>query len=82
MREEVKWFAEQMESKLQENDHKGGWQDCDCYWSLKRAREECLELLCELDAYRDLGLNKEEIIKECSDVANFMMMIADKVRKN
>ena len=30
MREEVKWFAEQMENKLQENDHKGGWQDCDC----------------------------------------------------
>ena len=35
-----------------------------------------------MDAYRDLGLNKEEIIKECSDVANFVMMIADKVRKN
>ncbi|PGW89949.1 hypothetical protein [Bacillus cereus] len=82
MREEVKWFAEQMESKLQENDHKGGWQDCDCYWLLKRASGECLELLRELDVYRDLGDNKEKIIKECSDVANFVMMIADKVREN
>ncbi|MCU5414689.1 hypothetical protein OCE50_27885 [Bacillus wiedmannii] len=82
MRTEVKWFAEQMESKLQENDHKGGWQDCDCYWLLNRAIKECVELSRELDAHRDLGDNKEKIIKECSDVANFVMMIADKVRKN
>jgi len=82
MRAEVKWFAEQMESKLQENDHKGGWKDCDCYWLLNRAKEECLELLHELNVHRDLGGNKEKIIKECSDVANFVMMIADKVSEN
>ncbi|WP_289140753.1 hypothetical protein [uncultured Brevibacillus sp.] len=28
-REQVQWFAGQMESKLQENDHKGGWDNCD-----------------------------------------------------
>ena len=29
VREQVLWFAEQMEAKLQENDHKGGWSNCD-----------------------------------------------------
>lgn len=71
-----------MESKLQENDHKGGWQGCDSYWLLDRARAECLELLREFSVHRDLSDNKEKIIRECSDVANFVMMIANKVRKN
>ncbi|MEG7342529.1 hypothetical protein V6E27_28690 [Bacillus cereus] len=82
MREEVKWFAEQMESKLQENDHKGGWQDCDLQWLVKRLKEEVNELESALKDF-SISFNEysENVIKESADVSNFSMMIADIVNK-
>ncbi|MBK5428546.1 hypothetical protein ACTFRP_31475 [Bacillus cereus group sp. MYBK234-1] len=82
MREEVKWFAEQMESKLQENDHKGGWQDCDLQWLVKRLKEEVNELESALKDF-PISFNEysENVIKESADVSNFSMMIADIVNK-
>ncbi|MCL6615826.1 MAG: hypothetical protein K6T39_01655 [Anoxybacillus ayderensis] len=81
VRESVKWFAEQMEAKLKENDEKGGWDDCNIYWLIKRMREETNELLKAVNLHRDLGATKENIIREAADVANFAMMIADIARK-
>ncbi|EJR71386.1 hypothetical protein JDS76_26155 [Bacillus cereus] len=82
MREEVKWFAEQMESKLQENDHKGGWKDCDLQWLVKRLKEEVNELELALKDF-PISFNEysENVIKESADVSNFSMMIADIVNK-
>lgn len=82
VRESVKWFAEQMESKLRENDKKGGWDNCNIYWLIKRINEETNELLNAVDLHRDLGDAKENIIREAADVANFAMMIADIARKH
>lgn len=82
VRESVKWFAEQMENKLKENDKKGGWDDCNIYWLIQRIREETNELLSAVNLNRDLGVTKESIIREASDVANFAMMIADIARKH
>lgn len=81
IRSEVKWFAEQMESKLQENDHKGGWQQCGKYWLFERMQEEMTELLQELSLFSNDAKNENRIIRECADIANFAMMIADKVRE-
>lgn len=81
VRESVKWFAEQMESKLRENDKKGGWDNCNIYWLIKRINEETNELLNAVDLHRDLGATKENIIRESVDVANFAMMVADITRK-
>ena len=72
MREQMQWFAEQMESKLKENDHKGGWDNCGIVWLRNRLVEEVEELSSAMEA----GHNSE-----ASDVANFAMMIADKARK-
>lgn len=82
VRESVKWFAEQMENKLKENDKKGGWDDCNIYWLIQRIREETNELLSAVNLNRDLGATKENIIREAADVANFAMMIADIARKH
>jgi NTP pyrophosphatase (non-canonical NTP hydrolase) len=82
VRESVKWFAEQMENKLKENDKKGGWDDCNIYWLIQRIREETNELLSAVNLNRDLGATKENIIGEAADVANFAMMIADIARKH
>jgi hypothetical protein len=81
VREPVKWFAEQMENKLKENDHKGGWDSCDIYWLWKRLQDESKELLTAIDLYRDLGADKNNIIKKAADVSNYAMMIADIVRQ-
>ena len=75
VREEVKWFAENMERILKTNDWKGGWDECSLSYlfeALKREMVELEEALVNEDAV--------SVVKECCDVANFAMMIADKFR--
>lgn len=81
IRSEVRWFSEQMENKLKENDHKGGWNHCGKYWLFERMKEETSELLQELSVFSNGAENEGMVIKECADIANFSMMIADKVRE-
>lgn len=92
MRPAVKWFAQQMETKLRENDHKGGWMDCDYLWLIKRLKDEVEELErelhptpCNCRGFADCDHmtsrawfrpNKERTKREAADVANFAMMIA------
>ncbi|MGG4499039.1 hypothetical protein [Brevibacillus reuszeri] len=77
-REHVRWFAGQMEAKLQENDHKGGWDNCDMDFLLSRLQGE----VDELTAACVYGIDPTQVIREGADVANFAMMISDKVRKS
>jgi NTP pyrophosphatase (non-canonical NTP hydrolase) len=84
LRESVRLFAEAMETKLRENDHKGHWGDCDPRWLLARLDEERGELIdtvfVRLRQQKD-GLDwpesAESILREAADVANFAMMVAD-----
>jgi NTP pyrophosphatase (non-canonical NTP hydrolase) len=73
LRADVLWFAEKMESKLDENLHKGGWEDSESAYLVRRLLEETGELIgAILDGEPD-----DTIIAEAADVANFCMMIAD-----
>ena len=86
-RREVQWFAQEMEAKLRENDYKGHWEECRFEELFPRIREEADELLVkahplQLDTI-DEKLTQEdacELIRECADIANFAMMIADNIR--
>lgn len=77
-----------MEAKLRENDHKSGWQGCRFAHLFPRLREETDELLVkahplQLDTMSE-KLSEEdacELIRECADIANFAMMIADNIRE-
>lgn len=72
VRTAIKKFTVHMESKLRENDHKGGWGDCDTFDLfdlLLEEKNELEEAICTTDY--------KHIIDECADVANFAMMIAD-----
>ncbi|MDQ7095962.1 hypothetical protein REC12_20415 [Desulfosporosinus sp. PR] len=80
-REEVKWFAGEMEKTLRENDHKGGWNTCSQWHLIGRLREETIELEEVLHRARFDKTRLTEIIKEATDVANFAMMIADNALK-
>lgn len=75
-RESVMWFAEQMELKLRENDHKGGWEDASVDYLSVRLLEEVAEL-CMAIHRRGMIKNNPGIKKEAADVANFAMMIAE-----
>ena len=86
-REPVRWFAEQMEQKLREYDAsrgKRGWVDD----IGPGGPEEMLEFLFERlrdeidEVDRAMGdASTKNIIRECADVANFAMMIADIARE-
>ena len=78
LRPEVRRFAEQMELKLRENDHKGGWLDEHIYWLIQRIGDEHKELIEAVLFKTD---DVHAIIKECADVANFAMMVADVVHR-
>lgn len=68
LRPEVKWFAENMERKLRDNEHKGGWKVMTARELWKRVDDELKELTeCEDEDFED----------EAADVANFLMMLCD-----
>jgi len=73
-KKQVEWFREQMLQKLQENSHKSGWKDIPLCDLLSLLRMEVLELEEELSREE---INANALIRECADVANFAMMIAD-----
>jgi len=77
-RDEVRWFARQMEARLLANDHKGGWRDCPIEQLLYRINDEYIELL---ELVKTQPSNIPAIISECADVANFAMMVAEVVNR-
>lgn len=95
IREEVLGFAEIMEQKLKENDHRPGWIGDTLASLLGRLKEETEELDIKInklpsgsrravadDSIGDIGIPEpEDMQRECADIANFAMMIADNVQK-
>lgn len=91
IRPEVAWFSSKMEEELLLNDFKGGWKDCEVQWLIKRLQDEVDELKSEWykrendwgrsadEGYMFVKSN-EDLIKECADISNFAMMIADNLK--
>jgi NTP pyrophosphatase (non-canonical NTP hydrolase) len=86
LRPEVQKFAEAMELKLRQNDHKGGWKGENESWLMLRAHEELSEMFRVMEkrkvydvnlCYLPSTVHREMILSECADVSNFCMMIAD-----
>ncbi len=69
----VNRFARAMMERLSANKHKGGWRHEDQRYLTERLQQEVDELFVALAK----GHSAEEIRKECADVGNFAMMIAD-----
>ena len=84
-RTEVKVFSEIMEQKLKENDHKIHWSNFPPEELLVQLKEEVEELEFQLwkQTSTDAEAKEQEIKlqRECADIANFAMMIADNVKK-
>jgi len=74
IRREVAEFALAMETKLRKNDHKTGWHDQPIEAHIKLLKIELMEFDV---AYEFLG--EAEAAKECIDIANFALIIRDKL---
>jgi NTP pyrophosphatase (non-canonical NTP hydrolase) len=74
LREEVKDFADKMESILKENYFKGEWTTCSKEYLITKLFEEFGELINAL--MKDN--NEISITQESVDVANVLMMLEDK----
>lgn len=72
-RHTVQQFAQVMERQLQENDHKGGWENCTNHYLAHRLQQKMDELQTALDQWADPA----QIIKLAADAANYAHMIAD-----
>ncbi|MGB0521439.1 MAG: hypothetical protein ACPGJS_00695 [Flammeovirgaceae bacterium] len=88
VRPEVIAFAIEMEKKLRENEHKGGseeWRKMPFHEAIERIYEETDELDHVLVFIKPENTDTENkhaarrIVREAADVANFCMMISDKV---
>ena len=85
IRREVLRFTDAMESILQKNDYKGGWQDCNIQFLRARLIEELGEYFArvainiEYEATKPLDRRDKELEqKELVDIANFAMMLWDR----
>jgi len=74
VRDEVAEFAVAMEAKLRKNDHKTGWKDQPIEAHIKLMRIEMMEFDVALEFLGD-----EEAAKECVDIANFALIVRDKL---
>ena len=92
MRKPLKKFAEYQEKILKENDYKEGWGECcinDLYGKLREETSELIEILLDsgefncINPIKDLvdKEHRENISKECADIANFAMMIYSNINK-
>ena len=84
---EIRDFTLRMQYKLDKNQHKEcsemnpdgkgrGWKHCSPAWLIMRLREETDELATALKEG-----NWENMLDECADVANFVMMVHDVTEK-
>ncbi|KKN50936.1 hypothetical protein LCGC14_0628010 [marine sediment metagenome] len=72
LRPAVRSFAEAMEARLRENDHKGGWGEnkCSIAYLERRLLEEYTEYQGQVSC--ETGNTPEW---ECVDISNFAMML-------
>lgn len=79
IKESVEWFSKKMKAALRRHLYRPGWENEKVKYLWNRLNEEVDELDIALHYDPDkLGLSKKpNIIKECADVANLAMMIAD-----
>lgn len=78
MRQEVQWFAEQMELKLRENEPEGGLLGENPFFLIERLKDELADKLAKLEGTLIYGPNydHQRVISEATDIANLVMMIA------
>lgn len=76
LRKQLREFAEQCELKLKRNDHKSDWRDLPVEALVRKLEIELEEMKVAIQ-YE----GPKEAMNECVDVANFAMMLWDRLRQ-
>ncbi len=71
-------FMGAMLEELKNNMHKGGWENDSKESLFRRVGEELEEFLDEMAYVGTDGFSAEKITSEAADVANMIMMVADR----
>ena len=79
MNPRVRWFAEEMRKKLRENTRKTESRDLSFRKLKGMLNVEMSELTWAIQA-RNI-MSADDVIEECADIANYAMMIADKMHE-
>ena len=77
------WFGQQMRAKLDVNRHKGdNWEELGIDWLFERLKWDTVEEASEISELENAILRQDwpNVIRECADIANYAMMIADVAR--
>lgn len=82
LRKPLKWFAQQCEEVLRQNDHKIGWSHKSTTALIGRLYNKVREVEQEDIVSNLQGYNREHVVRACCDVANYAMMIADNVHSD
>ena len=72
VRPSVVRFARLMESQLRRNDSRGGWANCDRAYFMEKLEINLRDLGYDLRAGE-----KEAVQRDCADLGNFAMMLAE-----
>lgn len=88
LRQTIQDFAVDMDRKMEENDWKDGWDNCDLEHLLMRLTQEKSELSKAVRKHENNHYSTQstdekliqQVIDEAADVGNFAMMIADIAR--
>lgn len=79
MRKAVSDFAQAMEEKLRRHDDRRGWDECEIDFLFNRLLQEVAELH-EVMCLNRISISTPKKVKdEAVDVANFAMMIWDRI---
>lgn len=70
-----------MKFKFMVHRSKGGWDSKDLERLFSELTREMSELKAELNEYQSGESSAEKVISECADVANYLAMIIEKVKK-
>lgn len=77
MRNALKIFADRMEEELRKNDFRGGWKKENPEMMMAKLWDEMYDLDDQVDHYLAGKGDREQIMKEAVDVANYAMFVAD-----
>jgi len=77
MNKRLRWFVKEMQGKLRMNQHKTDSREEYVGELINNLDLEVAEMKCA--CRKSGGGHDDEIVAECADVANYAMMLADKV---
>ena len=77
IREALRFFAQEMEKELKNNEFRGDWRECGPSDMMARLWDEMYDLDDQVEKVCEGKGDRMAVLKEAVDVANYAMFVAD-----